>query len=499
MLRGGRTIAVLSAARPAIGDAPFFPATCWTGEVQLPLKCRRLVVAFVCLIAGVMLWPASADARHARDARDARDAQVARDARATQNTQGAPHGIDVVQVNGLLDPSNATLVRDSLRNAERRHSTVVVFQFNGGGAVDVHVTPLVREIERATVPVAAWIGPSGGGARGATALLALSAPVVGIAPGAHLGPVLPVRWDLPSAETQLAAKSGEARTRSLSGKAAQQLGLVDGREATLQEFVVSLDGKTIPTAEGPVTLSLLRGEAGNRRLNQVVRFHKLDLQQQLAHTLNTPWLAYFFFVAGLALIVFEFFTAGVGVAGAVGGLALLGAAFGFSHLPIAPWAVALLMLGILGLAIDVQAGTLGVWTVIGGVALIVGSIWLYDGSSHLDPQWWVLLTVCGGTLLFMISGMTAMIRSRFSTPTIGREELVGEMGTAEVDVDPDGVVRIHDALWRARTNRATPIHSGDAVRVVSVEGIVLEVEPETGGARDYRERRGHAGPGEQPA
>ena len=99
------------------------------------------------------------------------------------------------------------------------------------------------------------------------------------------------------------------------------------------------------------------------------------------------------------------------------------------------------------------------------------------------------MLVIGGTVLFMLSGMTAIIRSRFSTPTIGREELVGELGSAEADVAPDGVVRVRDALWRARTNRATPIAAGATIRVVSVEGIVLEVEPETGGARDYRERR----------
>ena len=67
-----------------------------------------------------------------------------------------------------------------------------------------------------------------------------------------------------------------------------------------------------------------------------------------------------------------------------------------------------------------------------------------------------------------------MVRSRFSTPTIGREELIGEMGVAEVGVDPDGVVRVRDALWRARTNRATPIAPGDVVRVVAVEGVLLE-------------------------
>ena len=149
----------------------------------------------------------------------------------------------------------------------------------------------------------------------------------------------------------------------------------------------------------------------------------------------------------------------------------------------------LLMLGMFGMSIDIQAGTLGPWTFIGAGSLVAGSIWLYGGSSLLDPSWWVLVVVITCTVVFMVAAMPAMVRSRFSTPTIGREELVGEMGRAEADVDPDGVVRIRDALWRARTNRATPIHAGDAVRVVSIEGVVLEVEPESGGARDHRERR----------
>jgi membrane-bound serine protease (ClpP class) len=58
-----------------------------------------------------------------------------------------------------------------------------------------------------------------------------------------------------------------------------------------------------------------------------------------------------------------------------------------------------------------------------------------------------------------------------------------------VDVAPDGVVIVRGARWRARTNRATPVHAGDRIRVIEVDGLVLEVEPEAGGARDYRERR----------
>ena len=63
------------------------------------------------------------------------------------------------------------------------------------------------------------------------------------------------------------------------------------------------------------------------------------------------------------------------------------------------------------------------------------------------------------------------------------------MGEAAVDVSPDGVVVVRGARWRARTNRATPVKAGDRIRVIEVDGLVLEVEPEGGGARDYRERR----------
>ncbi len=79
----------------------------------------------------------------------------------------------------------------------------------------------------------------------------------------------------------------------------------------------------------------------------------------------------------------------------------------------------------------------------------------------------------------MLGGMPAMVRTRFSTPTIGREWMVGETGTAVGEVAPDGIVRVREAPWRAHTSRMTPIEAGQAVRVVSIDGLVLAVEPIT--------------------
>ena len=67
--------------------------------------------------------------------------------------------------------------------------------------------------------------------------------------------------------------------------------------------------------------------------------------------------------------------------------------------------------------------------------------------------------------------------------------MIGEVGDVIQAVDPDGVVILRGAKWRARTNRATPILVGDRARVIEIDGLLLEVEPEAGGAVDYRERR----------
>jgi membrane-bound serine protease (ClpP class) len=217
-------------------------------------------------------------------------------------------------------------------------------------------------------------------------------------------------------------------------------------------------------------------------------FATLGLGGQVQHSLINPAIAYFLFVIGLALIVFEFFAASVGFAAAVGALAVIGALYGFSHLPAHWLAVAVLVLSALGFAIDAQAGGLGFWTGVGVLALVGGTITLYGGSSDLHPAWWALVLVVTTVIIFYVFAVPSFIRSRFSTPTVGREGMLGELGTAAVTVNPDGVVLVRDARWRARTNRATPIQAGDRVRVIAIEGVVLEVEPEAGGARDYRER-----------
>ena len=417
-------------------------------------------------------------------------------------------GIDVVQVEGYLDPPNVSLILDAIEEANARKSTLLVLQVKSNGAIDTNIEEVVRAIQRSRVPIAVWVGPSGADAKGAATVLLQAAHLAFVSPGSGAGPGQPVRLDDPDASTRagvadqlatLAERNGRdpegARVlagRRLGSTDARKVGATNGVRPTIGELIVQLDGKEVTTAAGELTLSTATvigtGKDRRRQPNQEVVFNRLGLGDSLLHRLISPSIAYFLIVAGLALIVFEFYTASIGLAGLVGALCLIGAFVGFSHLPVHWWALGLLFLSLFGFAIDVQAGGLGVWTIIATVCLVTGSWFLYGGAGDLRPAWWVFLVVIGGTLLFMLGGMTAMVRSRFSTPTVGREGMIGEDGVAEVAVDPDGVVLIRGARWRARTNRATPIDAGDPVKVVSVEGLVLEVEPPEGGAQDYRER-----------
>jgi membrane-bound serine protease (ClpP class) len=421
--------------------------------------------------------------------------------------------IDVIQIDGLIDPPNAQLIVDAVHGANRDHSQILVITINSGGAVNVDPDRVITAIRDSRVPVVSWIGPSGSKARGLAALVALNSAVVGVSNGSSIGPVEPVLLDDPDAGLfHVPVEVGDRRIarirhRSAGSDAAVAKGVTDAvcaaptGCATLGDFVVALDGKKLHTTAGPVKVDTARvvgkGQARRRQPALDIRFRKLDLIGQAVHTLTSPSIAYGLLVVGLALIVFEFFTISIGLAGGTGAVALVGAFVGFNNLPVTWWALALIFVALFGYAIDVQAGRAYSWTVIATILLVVGTLFLYGGSPALNVYWWVIIVMVVATVTFFVTAMPVAVRSRFSTPTIGRESLIGEEGEAVVDIAPDGVVLLRGARWRARTNRATPISAGEPIRVVEVDGLVLEVEPPEGGARDYREPRKHAEPGRE--
>jgi membrane-bound serine protease (ClpP class) len=376
--------------------------------------------------------------------------------------------VAVIEVSGLLDRVLVDFVTQQIDEAERDGVTALVLQLNSGGAVvaDDRLDALVERIRTADVPVDVWVGPSGSQASDEATELVAAARTVGVAPGSHLELTRTLLGDRSLRGTNAAVGD------RLDAKAAVRLGVADNDEPVVGQFLLTLDG---------VDSKVVKDADGERHQELVTRarFAQLPLTGQLMHTVSSPPVAYLLFVIGLALIVFELFTAGVGVAGLVGAGSLVLGCYGLAALPTNPVGIGLLLFAMFGFAIDVQTGVPRAWSVIGTLSFVAGSVVIYDGRSL---SWVTLLIAILGVVLAMVAGMPAMVRTRFSTPTIGREWMVGEVGQARSAIAPDGIVLVRDAPWRAHTSRVTPIGVGDPVRVVSITGLVLEVEPVTADA-----------------
>ena len=88
-----------------------------------------------------------------------------------------------------------------------------------------------------------------------------------------------------------------------------------------------------------------------------------------------------------------------------------------------------------------------------------------------------MLIIVDGIALFYTAALTTIVRSSFSTTTIGRDYLIGRTGTAAEELSPEGVVVVDGARWRGRSHREAGIAPGDLIQVHGIDGIVLLVDP----------------------
>ena len=350
--------------------------------------------------------------------------------------------VRVIQISGLFDRVQADFFWKSVAQAGRNGETLVV-QLNSSRAV-VRLWNVVQDPEWDKLAI--WVGPGKSARVGPTlAPVLATAGVIGVVPGAHV-------------------PKGTH---------------VDFRSPTLGDFILKLPGI-------PSKVVHPKGSKAARRQPLVdVRFSKPSLTARTIHGVTSPGPAYALLLFGLLLALLEFATAGVGLAAITAAIFLALGALGLGGLPVNGIAVAAIVFAAFGFGIDAQAGAPRAWTAIGTGFLLYGTLFLYRDGMHVPIPW--MVGVLGLAAAFVLAGLPSLIRARFSSPTIGREGFIGELGTAVGELAPEGVVTVRGGTWRARTNRATPVPDGGAIRVIGIDGLVLDVEPQEGGAKDYRE------------
>jgi membrane-bound serine protease (ClpP class) len=119
-----------------------------------------------------------------------------------------------------------------------------------------------------------------------------------------------------------------------------------------------------------------------------------------------------------------------------------------------------------------------------GTAALVGAGFAYRDDGHDLPIAVIIVTALILGAFFVFAGQKVIRAHRDEPVRTGWEELVGSTGEVREPLDPEGQIFIQGALWKARLDDgASRVDAGNRVRVKSVDGLELVVEPASDAAK----------------
>jgi membrane-bound serine protease (ClpP class) len=139
---------------------------------------------------------------------------------------------------------------------------------------------------------------------------------------------------------------------------------------------------------------------------------------------------------------------------------------------------------IAGIAVAVMLAELllptgGVLAIIGAAGLVAAGVIALgedsDGADYVGPGLITLGVLSAVTSV--VVGRKVLAAHRDGPVRTGWEELIGAVGEVREPLDPTGQVFVEGALWQARAGEGSRVELGNRVRVKSVDGLTLEVEP----------------------
>jgi membrane-bound serine protease (ClpP class) len=241
---------------------------------------------------------------------------------------------------------------------------------------------------------------------------------------------------------------------------------------SMTDLLEKVDGRTVRTAKGTVTLAT-RGA--------FVHAIEISFRDRFLNVITDPNVAYVLMMLGMLGLFFELSNPGVILPGVVGGISLILAFFAFQSLPINYAGLLLILFGIILLIAEITIISHGILAIGGIISMALGSLMLFDATEiGFRISWWVVLPTVGATAGLFLFVLAAGVRALARRPLLGTSGLIGQTGIAREPLAPEGHVAIQGELWRAVAEGET-VDAGAPVRVVGVEGLTLKVVKNGGG------------------
>jgi membrane-bound serine protease (ClpP class) len=396
--------------------------------------------------------------------------------------------IYIIEVADAISPGTAEFISSGIRTAEEQGAVCIVIKIDTPGGLAESMRKIVQSILNSRVPVVVYVAPRGARAASAGVMITMAADIAAMAPGTNIGAAHPVGAggkDIDGKMSEKVINDMVAHAKSVAEQRQRNVKWVEEaiRESVsvteteaLEENVIDLVAKDMDDLINQINGREVK-DKGTLKLDNIKKIVLEEtLRTKILKTISNPNIAYILMMIGLAGLYFELSHPGAIFPGVIGGICLILAFFALQTLPVNYAGILLIALAIILFIMEMKITSYGLLSVGGVICLLLGSLMLFKGTSpDLQLSWSVLLPT-----ILLISGFFVVVaglvfRAQVSKPKTGYKGLVGEIGTVKIALAPEGKVFVHGELWNAIAKK--PIDEDTKVRVVSVAGLVLEVEP----------------------
>jgi membrane-bound serine protease (ClpP class) len=404
-------------------------------------------------------------------------------------TFGGESRIRVVAIDGPVNPVTVDYLRRNLKASDSDGDRLVLLEMDTPGGLDSAMREIVKEIIASRTPVVVHVTPAGARAASAGAVIALAADICAMSPGTNIGAAHPVT---------IGGKPDKIMSEKLVNDAeayVEGIALKRGRDAGLAKRMVR-DSLSLPAEKALAghlidllasdQADLLRKLEGRRVAKDgrevflqltgaKIVVHEMGARERILSAVSNPNVAYVLMMLGFIGLFFELSSPGVILPGVIGGISLLLAFFAFQSLPVNYAGVLLIIMALIFFIAEVKVVSNGMLTVGGVIAMIFGSLMLFESPEpYLRVSWSVIIPTVLAVTVFFLFAVTKAVEAHRKKPTTGSEGLLGEQGLADSAIAPEGKVFVRGEYWDAWSDE--DISRGEKVMVVAVEGLRLKVK-----------------------
>ena len=403
-------------------------------------------------------------------------------------------GVVKIRLDDTIQPVSDEYIGRAIEQARQTNADAVLIELRTPGGLADSTRSIIEKILASPVPVIVYVAPPGARAASAGFFILEAADVAAMAPGTNTGAAHPVNLggekmdDVmkqkvendsaafmrsfvgPRGRNVALAESAVRESKSFTDKEALDQHLIDYVARDQEDLFKQIEGKPIKRFDGRTTTLNLVGEP-------VVEL-EMTVKQRILDFLLDPNIAFLVLAVGALALYAEFNHPGAILPGVVGVVFILLALFALNLLPTRYASFTLIMAAFVMFALEAKFATHGVLGIAGIALMTIGGLLLVDGPiPELRVKLWTALSVSiplGAITVFL---MSIALKARRNKVVTGKQGMIGSVGEARTDIDPEGKVFVQGELWNAHA--PSRVQMGEQVVVKKIEGLELEVEKVT--------------------